>query len=93
MARFRKRKAKEEQPLVKDDFIYNISDDESSGQESDFPSDTPDEAIRKLRGRKPQPDSSPASASSDRPSVPEDDSASAASGKIYGSGIMLDDNL
>ena len=45
----RNKKQKEVRPIVVDDYIYN--DPEDADSEDSIASDTPDEAIRKLRGR------------------------------------------
>ena len=107
MARRRlQRKVDNNRPVVVDDFIYNDpekpADDE---RETDgVVSDTPEEAVRKLRRR-----SGPAGA--DRPSADEEEEKAGSaesetdsetpssenkpetSKKVYSSGIMLDDNL
>ena len=47
------RKPKEERPVVTDDFIYD-DDDQKAGADAssgDIPSDTPEDANRKLRAR------------------------------------------
>ena len=74
-------------PVAVDDFIYDNPDDTS-----DTPvSDTPDEAIRKLRGRTE-------SAASDESSDPEKigielNRIKPNKRKVYSSGVILDDNL
>ena len=75
---------KEIRPIVVDDYIYN--DPEDSGPADSVSSDTPDEAIRKLRGRsaKEPPESSEAK---------EKDEKETASSRVFSSGIMLDENL
>ena len=97
MARRRlQRKVDNDRPVVTDDFIYNdplTSDDTGS---ADAASDTPEEAIRKLRRRPPAPDAdSVASDPEESADTPDKDagSASASGKKVYSSGIMLDDNL
>ena len=46
------RKADDRRPVVTDDFIYNEPDSPAVGAENEPLSDTPEEAIRKLRRRK-----------------------------------------
>ena len=102
--RITKRRSEDQRPVVSDDFIY---DDPGLPVSPDPVSDTPEEAIRKLRGRTPVSDEpasdAPASdASSSDASVSdavddspsgESDASPSASSKVYSSGIMLDDNL
>ena len=97
MARRRlERENKDTRPVVTDDFIYDDphgNDDLSAG--SAVPSDTPEEAIRKLR-------SSSSVRSAHEPSDPsledgenseESEAEVSPARKVYSSGIMLDDDL
>ena len=92
----RKRSEKNSQdprPVVTDDFIYDdplFSDAERS--DSDPVSDTPEEAIRKLRHKKSgsEPEDSSYKSSGSSTKKESDDPGHE---KIYSSGIMLDDNL
>ena len=92
--RRRSRPEADDRPIVVDDFIYNDPDEPSGG--SSMESDTPEEAIRKLRGRpKPaEPEEKPGSAdtSADGTEIP-DPKASAPTRKVYSSGVILDDDL
>ncbi len=87
------RKTEDRRPVVTDDFIYDdpLSADSADGNEP--VSDTPEEAIRKLRRRPAASDSGPAEAKDlpdpDSPS----ESISSSRSKIYSSGIMLDEDL
>ena len=86
------RKSDDRRPVVTDDFIY----DEPAGTgnpvaDSEPVSDTPEEAIRKLRRKKPDP--VPDSGSADDSSESASENSSSDSSKIYSSGIMLDENL
>lgn len=87
------RKSDDRRPVVTDDFIY---DDPVFGSDSDTDnehvSDTPEEAVRKLRRRKPDADSVISSAEKADESSQSDDS-SPGSSTVYSSGIMLDENL
>ena len=84
-----KRVTEDARPVVTDDFIYD--DPAESAEEPDAegtPSDTPEEAVRKLKRRSGE-------------SIPDSETDPEASGgsdsssdrKIYSSGIMLDDDL
>lgn len=81
MARIRRseQQDKDPRPVAVNDFIYEKTDDISS--------DTPEEAVRKLRGGKAD-DSSQASDDADtiEKKLPN-------KRKVYSSGVMLDDNL
>jgi len=93
MARRRlNRNVEDPRPLVTDDYIYNDPDTRLSGSDADADvSDTPEEAVRKLR-RRPTLSSEPAPEDglpSDNPDIQEKESAS----KVYSSGIRLDENL
>ena len=93
-AKRRLEKNKEDRrPVVTDDFIYDDPlhmepDDTVTGPVSD----TPEEAVRKLRRKAPDsadPAPSAPSADSSSGSGPEDSGRST----VYSSGIMLDENL
>ena len=76
--------SKDLRPVVVDDYIY--SDPEDSASADSVSSDTPDEAIRKLRGRSAE----------DSPKSPETDvhqGKGSAPSRVFSSGIMLDENL
>ena len=96
MARLRRgqKPEKDPRPVAVNDFIYDMPEDHGSA-DSDVPhSETPEEAIRRLRGRSgeerpetPDPsESSPSPDSADDPVVPN-------KRKVYSSGYILDDNL
>jgi len=104
MARRRlQRKVDNDRPVVVDDFIYNdpanSSDDEP--ETDGIVSDTPEEAVRKLRRRsgpseadKPAADDDKKAAESETDSeAPSSENKPETSRKVYSSGIMLDDNL
>ena len=85
-------------PIATDDFIYETPDETSSdSRESDaFNSETPEEAIRRLRGRRSSEssDSRESGEISEPPAdAADEESASPKKRKVYSSGIMLDDNL
>ena len=90
MARRRLERKDDKRPVVTDDFIYNDPDDMLSSENAPA-SDTPDEALRKLRKRP--------SAPADEPAEPQEterssgDAEETASSKVYSSGIRLDENL
>ena len=76
-----------------DDFIYDDPQNDSAAGDPGILSDTPEEAVRKLRGR-PASDVSPEEP--DEETGPEADGKEESSGKkrkVYSSGIMLDDDL
>lgn len=101
MARRRlQRKVDNDRPVVVDDFIYNDPASPADGEpeKDNIVSDTPEEAVRKLRRRSGP--SGPEKASADSGDVSdsesaskESDSESSSEKKVYSSGIMLDDNL
>jgi len=78
-------------PVVSDDFIYDDPDQPSSAQDSSMASDTPEEAIRKLRRRSADPEDE--NIPSDPSQEEESDRETGTDGKVYSSGIMLDENL
>ena len=95
MPGFRKREkhVPDDRPVVVDDFIYE--DPEDSSGESDSPaSDTPEEAIHKLRVRqiKHPDDSAEDESSSADPEKPAG-KGSSSDRKVYSSGVILDDDL
>ena len=99
MARRRlQRKVDNDRPVVTDDFIYDEPDSLSDTDSAGISSDTPEEAIRKLRRRASSADKQEDNAGdrkeSDDASVEDAKPETASSGKkVYSSGIMLDDNL
>ena len=99
MARFRitKKQREDTRPVVSDDFIYDDPTGSAASSDSSPLSDTPEEAIRKLRGRSASSTDTSESTSpdSDRSSDTESPKTSEkpASYKVYSSGVMLDDNL
>lgn len=94
-AKRRSDKKEDRRPVVTDDYIYDDPDSAlTSGSENGPVSDTPEEAIRKLRGKKNIPidendSSAPDSDSDDSPA----EESSGTSSTVYSSGIMLDENL
>lgn len=74
----------ETRPIVVDDYIYN--DPEESGSADPVSSDTPDEAIRKLRGRSSKEPS-------DSSETEKKEESNSAPSRVFSSGIMLDENL
>lgn len=86
------RQSDKSRPVVTDDFIYDDPDDSKSSVPVDEPiSDTPEEAIRKLRRRDPDRDTE-----NDHVNQSDDalsDEKSQTSSTVYSSGIMLDENL
>lgn len=88
------RKTDDRRPVVSDDFIYDDPDSaENKANESAAVSDTPEEAIRKLRRKRPESVPGDESAESAADSSPTAASEESESSKIYSSGIMLDENL
>ena len=88
------RKTDERRPVVADDFIYDDPAASALNDQEQMPeSDTPEEAIRKLkRKRAEQPSySSETSPSQDSSSPPESEPVK--KNTVYSSGIMLDENL
>ncbi len=86
---------KDPRPVAVNDFIYDSSDDSlsSAGTDSEsLHSETPEEAIRKLRGRseaEKEDSSSGVSPSDDSDEIPVVPNKR----KVYSSGYILDDNL
>ena len=87
------RQSDKSRPVVTDDFIYDDPDNAKTSVPVNEPiSDTPEEAIRKLRRRDPDYESE-----SDHDKQPEDslsgEESSSSASTVYSSGIMLDENL
>ena len=85
------RKPDDRRPVVTDDFIYDDPSSSGSAPDAGPVSDTPEEAIRKLRRKKDDTDSA-----ADERSAGSSDKADAAASEqptVYSSGIMLDENL
>ena len=100
MARFRQKQKqdKDPRPVAVNDFIYDTPDDPllPVSSDADSPrSETPEEAIRKLRGR--DTGSSEESGLSEVPEAQDessvDDPVVPNKRKVYSSGYILDDNL
>ena len=70
------RKTEDRRPVVTDDFIYDDPSDSNSAQEEAPFSDTPEEAVRKLRRRKADPETDPVSADVVPDGTPDDESSS-----------------
>lgn len=88
------RKSEDRRPVVTDDFIYNDPEPSKTSDSSDRPvSDTPEEAIRKLRRRDADPVSETDPAAQSGESSSDEASPSSSSSTVYSSGIMLDENL
>ena len=89
------RKSEDRRPVVTDDFIYDDPEAAgTAGSEAEPVSDTPEEAIRKMRHRKQDAEAG----STEKRSSPDTDSAAGtdsaeSSSTVYSSGIMLDENL
>ncbi len=87
------RKTDDRRPVVTDDFIYDDPRQSYTDGETDsFSSDTPEEAVRKLRKRTTQNETEPEENESRIDSVSEKEGASER-GTVYSSGIRLDENL
>jgi hypothetical protein len=88
------RKTEERRPVVADDFIYDDPDvSRPDDQEQSPDSDTPEEAIRKLKRRRKDPSSGEAEESLSPDSTASGENASASKPIVTSSGIMLDENL
>ena len=91
--RRQKRKTEEHRPVVTDDFIYDDPQLQSSGGSDSDPvaSDTPEEAVRKLRrsSRKEEKQSD----SGEYTAGASLEETASKRGPVYSSGIMLDENL
>ena len=97
MSRFKKGdpSSSDNRPIQVNDFIYNDPDD--SSDDTGIQSDTPDEAIRKFRGR-PKENDEPVSAPSDSETSQNDEGfipqkKDPSQRKVYSSGVILDDDL
>ncbi len=88
----RERPDNDPRPIVVDDFIYNDPDGLEGGADA-VPSETPDEAIRKFRGKAKE--ESPAPENAEEPdaseAVPKKKEPPAP--KVFSSGVILDENL
>lgn len=95
MARRRLERKEDKRPVVTDDFIYEDPDDKLTEPAGGLASDTPDEALRKLRKRPAGTAAEDTGAdSSDTVSSGEEEPAQEAPAKkVYSSGITLDENL
>ena len=93
MALFRRGKQpeKDPRPVAVNDFIYDTPEDLDSGASV---SETPEEAVRKLRGRSDD-DRSVTSSPADAAVVDDEEETPVVPNKrkVYSSGYMLDDNL
>jgi len=81
-------------PVVTDDYIYDDplhADTSDSGSEP--ASDTPEEAIRKLRRKKPESIDESHSPEHEKPTSADTGPDTAEHSTVYSSGIMLDENL
>lgn len=88
------RQSDDRRPVVTDDFIYDDPDTSVSSASADEPvSDTPEEAIRKLRRRDPKRVSESNQAKDPEDLPADEESSSSSSSTVYSSGIMLDENL
>lgn len=88
------RKTDDRRPVVTDDYIYDDPDAEGSASaESEPASDTPEEAIRKLRKKKAVPEPEDSSDEAPAESGSDEKPSASASSTVYSSGIMLDENL
>ncbi len=88
------RKTEERRPVVSDDFIYNDSNDPLENADESQASDTPEEALKKLRRGNRQPDQGSSDTEADRTDVPSPDDTEEEK-KVYSStsGLQLDENL
>ena len=87
------RKTEDRRPVVTDDFVYDDPVSSGTGIPDAVPeSETPEEAIRKLRRRKAEDAGSPASGDEADDASRQDD-PSEERPTVYSSGIMLDENL
>ena len=87
------RKTDDRRPVVTDDFIYDDPRQSFNNDESDpVSSDTPEEAVRKLRKRTQQNNPDPA-VDETAPDSSSEKETSSERGTVYSSGIKLDENL
>ena len=93
MARIRRgqQPPQDPRPVAVDDFIYEETEEPSSVPQSD----TPEEAVRKLRGRHAQQPEQEIDSSSGKEDSGYDDGSHVVPNKrkVYSSGVILDDNL
>jgi len=88
------RKTDDRRPVVTDDFIYDDPESPARRDSDAEPvSDTPEEAVRKLRRKRP--DSVPEATENESPETAysPDESDPKKPSTVYSSGIMLDENL
>lgn len=91
MARRRLERKETKRPVITDDFIYDDPDDKLTEPAGGPASDTPDEALRKLRKR---PAAAPVPEEEEKPdSAPDTSEEEPPAKKVYSSGVMLDENL
>ena len=96
MARTRhdRKTEKNSRPVAVDDFIYDTSDElPDSSDSAAANSETPEEAIRKMRGRLKSETSDTSDVRTSETESAENDASSSNKRKVYSSGIMLDDDL
>lgn len=88
------RKTEDSRPVVADDFIYDdplsLDTADSAGEQA---SDTPEEAVRKLRRKRPETLPDDLSDSSPDKVIDSGDTTDEKPAKVYSSGVMLDENL
>ena len=86
--------SEDRRPVVTDDFIYDEPDTAFDNGEENTPlSDTPEEAIRKLKRRRAGSEKN--DSSDDTPDIQDapEETPGSETAKVYSSGIMLDENL
>lgn len=81
------RRTDESRPVVTDDFIYDVP---HTSDRNEPVSDTPEEAVRKLRRKAPESSASDETSGARREDTGADGHESST---VYSSGIMLDENL
>ena len=86
---------KQDRPFVKDDFIYNDPDRDEAPDPltSPFLSETPEEAIRKLRSTSARTRSARQPAAAEKKEKETQSEPEESASKIYSTGISLDDDL
>ena len=88
------RKTDDRRPVVTDDFIYDEPvNDINENLTDSFSSDTPEEAVRKLRRRSQSLDADHEPDIPDLSGNTEENQPDKGRNKVYSSGIMLDENL
>ena len=84
-------------PVVINDFIYDMPEDSGSADSGIPHSETPEEAVRKLRGRsgeeQAKPEHTGSSESSSAQDPDDNEPFTPNKRKVYSSGYILDDNL